>query len=145
VAAFGRDGQVLCQGQYSAFPKTAWLCLGMAGLLLAAGVKLMVVDLAPSIALYPMLGALPFVAWAAGCYAWVGTFELDETRLRGQRRTGASFELLREQVERVELVGSRKMDSLGVKLVLFTGPPLVLWRVRPESAIVVLERCARPR
>ena len=145
MAAFGQDEKVLCRGQYSAFPKTAWLCLGMAALLLAAGVKLMVVDLAPDIALYPMLGALPFVTWAAGCYAWVGSFELGETRLRGQRRTGASFELLREQVERVELVGSRKMDSLGVKLVLFSGPPLVLWRVRPESAVVMLERCAPPR
>ena len=105
----------------------------MGVLLPLPGLKLAVVDdFWLALPLCSALSAL-FLGYAFFCWAWVGELEIDEDTVRGQRRIGAGWSMPRAQISRVEIIGSQKADSLGVRLIAQQGRARVLPRVQPRA------------
>ncbi|MFN7701568.1 MAG: hypothetical protein ACK6CU_25840 [Deltaproteobacteria bacterium] len=121
------------RGTYASFPRTAWVALALGTFVLVPGTWLLVVDhftgaIGPCAAFF-----VGCVGYAFFCWAWVGELELGERELRGSRRLGGPWSVLRHDILRVERSGMRELDSAGVTLVLRDGSRRRLARLAPRE------------
>ena len=128
---------------FSAFPKTAWVAMGLAALFASAAIKFAFVDQAMDVAPYPLLGALGFLVWPAISFAMIGTLDAGDDGLKWRRNIGLAGSLARREIARIETYGSRSNDTLGIRVVPVAGSPIAFPRIKPESMIPILEDYGR--
>jgi len=138
-----QDAPVALRATYNAFPKTAWFSLGMAIFFLLPLFKFLLEGVYLPLP-YLALGIVGFLVWPLLTYLWVGELVVTDQHVRGRQRIGRTFEVARSLIAYVEPSGSRRMDTLGVEVVMRDGGTRKLVRLKPYGTIATLVRLFPP-
>ncbi len=140
VSAPASAEEILARGRIGV-PRSAWITLGMAALMVTAGLKFALIDFEPLVALYPFGGGAAFVSWSI--FGWLrgGGFLLTTSRLSWWLRYGGPRTVPLVDVAGVWLAGEARQGTLHLVIELRGGGRARLHRLeRAEELCAAIQR-----